>query len=185
MNDFCNVYNLSNLVKEPTRFRNPDNPSRIDLFLTNHLKCFQSTVTIKTGISDFHKMVIAVLKIFYKKQKPNIIHYRYYKTFSTNLFKEELNNELLSIDNNKAELAQFTNTALSILDKHAPIKRKYIRANDSAFMTKDLREAIMQRSKLRQKFLKERTNDSQHLYNKLRNLYVSLLRKRKETILNK
>ena len=96
-----------------------------------------------------------------------------------------MNNELLSIDNNKAELAQFTNTALSILDKHAPIKRKYIRANDSAFMTKDLGEAIMQRSKLRQKFLKERTNDSQHLYNKLRNLYVSLLRKRKETILNK
>ena len=63
------------------------------------------------------------------------------------------------------------------LDKHAPIKTKYIRANNSAFMTKDLRAAIMQRSKLRQKNLKERTNNSKHLCNMQRNLCVSLLRK--------
>ena len=151
MNDFCNVYNLSNLVKEPTCFKNPDNPSCIDLFLTNCPKCFQSTMTIETGISGFHKMVITVLKTFYKKQKPKIIHYRNYKTFNANLFKEELNIESI-IDNNDAELVEFTNTVLSILDKHAPIKRKYIRANNSSFMTKELRAAIMQRSKLRQKF---------------------------------
>ena len=58
---------------------------------------------------------------FYKKQKPKIIHYRNYKTFNANLFKEELNNELLNIDINNAELVEFTNTVLSILDKHAPI----------------------------------------------------------------
>ena len=38
----------------------------------------------------------------------------------------------------------------------------------------------MQRSKLRQKFLKERTNDAKHLYNWQRNLCVSLLRKTKK-----
>ena len=85
----------------------------------------------------------------------------------------------MSADNNNSELVEFTITVLSILDKHAPIKRKYIRANNSAFMTKELRAAIMQRSKLRQKFLKERTNDSKHLYNRQRNLCVSLLRKMK------
>ena len=79
-------------------------------------------MTMETGISDFHKMVITVLKIFYKKQKPKIIHYRNYKTFNANLFKEELNNELLNIDINNAELAEFTNTILSLLDKHARIE---------------------------------------------------------------
>ena len=54
-----------------------------------------------------------------------------------------------------------------------------MRANNSAFMIKELRAALMQRSKLRQKFLKERTNDSKHLYNRKRNLCVSLLRKMK------
>ena len=46
-------------------------------------------------------------------------------------------------------------------------------------MRKELRAAIMQRSKLRQKFLKERTNNSKHFYNRQRKLYVSLLRKTK------
>ena len=101
-------------------------------------------------------------EIFYKKQKPKIIHYINYKTFSANLFKEELKNELLSIDINNTELIGFTNTVLSILDKHATIKRKYIRAKNSALMTKELRAAVMQKSKLTQIFLKERTNDSKH-----------------------
>ena len=102
MNDFCNVYNFSNFVKEPTCYKNPDNTSCIDLFLTNRPKCFQSTMTMETGISDFHKMVMTVLKIFYKKQKPKIIYYRNNKTINANLFKEELNNELLNIDINNA-----------------------------------------------------------------------------------
>ena len=59
VNEFCNIYNLSNLFKEPTCYKNPDNPSSIDLFLANRPKCFQNM--IKTGISDFHKMVITVL----------------------------------------------------------------------------------------------------------------------------
>ena len=85
----------------------------------------------------------------------------------------------MSIDIINAGLVEFISTVLSVLDKHATIKRKYIRANNSAFMTKELKVAIMQRSKLRQKFLKERTNDSKHLCNKQRNLCVSLLQKTK------
>ena len=53
-------------------------------------------------------------EIFYKKQKPKIIHYRNYKTFNANLFKEELNNELLNIDINNAELVEFTSSFISI-----------------------------------------------------------------------
>ena len=35
LNDFCDIYNLKNLVKESTCFKNPGNPSYVDLFLTN------------------------------------------------------------------------------------------------------------------------------------------------------
>ena len=35
LNDFCDIYNLKNLVKKPTCFKNPDNHSSIDLFLTS------------------------------------------------------------------------------------------------------------------------------------------------------
>ena len=42
-----------------------------------------------------------------------------------------------------------------IFNKHVPIKRKYVRANEAPFMTKELHKAIMKRSRLRNKFLKK------------------------------
>ena len=42
----------------------------------------------------------------------------------------------------------FKYTITESLKKHAPLKRKYLRANYSNFITKELIKAIMQRSKL-------------------------------------
>ena len=58
-------------------------------------------------------------------------------------------------------------------------KNKYIRANNSNYITKALRKEIMHRSRLRNKFLRERTKESKIAYNKQRNICVSLLRKTK------
>ena len=63
-----------------------------------------------------------------------------------------------------------------IFNKHAPIKRKYIRANEVPFMTNDLHKAIMERSKLRNKFLKSRTLSDMEHYTSQRNLYKKLLK---------
>ena len=148
MNDFSNVYNLFSLVKEPTCFKNPYNSSCIDLFLTNYTRSFQNTLTKETGISDIHKMIITVMNVFYKKQKSKIIPYRSYKNFDNQVFRREFNSELLKIDLNNAKLPKFTEIFLSIFDKHAPKKQKLIRANNCNFVTKNLRKAIMKRSKL-------------------------------------
>ena len=183
LNDFCNAYNLRKMVKEETCFKNPENPSCIDLFLINRPRCFQNTVAVETGISDFHKMVVTVLKVFYKKQKPKISQYRKYDNFNNDLFREELNNELLNVDLNNAELSEFTETFMSLLDKYAPKEQKYIQANNANFMTKSLKKATMLRSKFRNRFLKEKTEESKSLYNKQRNICVSLLRKTKKNLL--
>ena len=47
-------------------------------------------------------------------------------------------------------------------------------------MTKDLHKAIMKRSRLRNKFLRDRTDISREEYKKQRNLCVSLLKKAKK-----
>ena len=67
LNGFCNVYHLVSLAKEPTCFKNPYNQSCIDLFCANLQRSFKNTLTIETGISDFYKSVITVMKVFYKK----------------------------------------------------------------------------------------------------------------------
>ena len=179
-NGFCNGYNLFYLVKEPTCFKNPYNPSCIDLFLTNRPRSFQNTLTIETSISNFHKMVITVMKVFYKKQKPKInIQYRSYKNFNNQVFQRDLKSEVLKIDLNNAELSEFTEIFLSILDKYSPNKQKFVPANNSNFVTKNLRKAIMKRSKLRNKYFRERTNEAKSFYNKQRNLCMSILHKNK------
>ena len=40
MLDFCESYKLKSLIKQPTCFKNPENPSCIDLFLTNRPQVF-------------------------------------------------------------------------------------------------------------------------------------------------
>ena len=50
------------------------------------------------------------------------------------------------------EYDTFLRTFLKILDKCAPMKKKYLRANHA----KKVRKAIMIRSKLRNKFLKDK-----------------------------
>ena len=59
---FCQIYNLKNMINEPTCFKNPLNPSSIDVILTNQTSRFSNNCTLETGISDHHKMTITVLK---------------------------------------------------------------------------------------------------------------------------
>ena len=75
MKNFCHVYGCKNIFKDKTCFKNPINPNCIELIITNRPKSFQESEVIETGLSDFHKMSLTVMKVFYNKQKPKIIQY--------------------------------------------------------------------------------------------------------------
>ena len=62
---------------------------------TTYLALLKNQDVSKTRISDFHKMVITVMKVFYKKQELKIIQCRSYKNFDNEVFQRELNSELL------------------------------------------------------------------------------------------
>ena len=69
---------------------------------------------------------------------------------------------------------------MNILKKHAPMKQKYLGANQGRFMAKDLHKTIMKGSRIRNKFLRDRADISREEYKKQRNLCVSLLKKAKQ-----
>ena len=100
-------------------------------------------------------MVVTVTKTHCKKQKPKTIQYRNYKHSQEQSFNFELNNELMKADINNAELKEFNEIFLKVLDKHALRKQKYIRYNNSNYITKALQKEIMHRSRLHNKFLRE------------------------------
>ena len=98
-------------------------------------------------------MVVSVFKTSFKKQKPKIVTYRDYKCFDNGKFRESL---LTCFSTGKdISYDTFENLVLQTLGKMAPIKQKHIRGNQSPFVNKDIHKAIMTRTRLRNRFLKE------------------------------
>ena len=165
---FCETYKLLNLVKHPTCFKNPENPSCIDLLLTNKPLSFQTTTMIETGLSDFHKMVVAVMKIHFPKMKPRVIRYQKDKTFNNDAFVNTLRHELTKQKKllDKKGLDAFSEICSDVLDKHAPQRKRYLRSNHKPFMNKEISKAIVTRTRLRNRFLKNRSNRNRDLFRK-------------------
>ena len=91
---FGESYFLENMEKKPTCFKNPAKSICNDLITTNKPVIFQNAKTYKTGFSDFHKFVVSIMKLSYKKIPPSMIKYRDYKKFSNEHFKNSLNENL-------------------------------------------------------------------------------------------
>ena len=112
------------------------------------------------------------MKDFYKKQSPNIIRYRSYRNFNNEIFINEVENNILKKYSEKSnlEFEIFKNEVDHILEKHAPIKKRYIRANQAPFIDKTISKHIMKRSRLRNKFLNTKSDIDRKAYNAQRNL---------------
>ena len=125
MKIFGEIYKLRNLIKQPTCFQNPDNLTCTDLILTNKLLSFKSTYVIETELSDFYKMIVAVMKMHFPKMKPQVVSYRKYKDFHNETFLDSLRHELNVQGQflNEKGLDAFSTICTEIFDKHAPKKR--------------------------------------------------------------
>ena len=139
------LHELKNLVKEKTCFKNVSNPSCIDLLLTNNALSFQHTETVSTSLLGFHKLVLTV-----SISKPREVHYKNYKKFASLRFSVDLKN---AFAHEKIESCiKFDKVIMTVLNRHAPLKKKLLRANLSSYMSRTLRKAIMRRSYLEKKY---------------------------------
>ena len=181
MKAFCDNYNLTSHIKQPICYKNPNNPTCIHLILSNTPRSFKSTCVIETGLSDFHLMTLTVMKKSFRKFHLRLINYRSYKNFSNEAFRECLLEKLSKeiFENNDEGLQRFCDINLKVINQHAPQKFKYVRGNQMPFMTKQLSKEIMKRPRLRNNFLRNRTEENKILYNRQRNYCVSLLQKSK------
>ena len=58
---------------------------------------------LKQKCSNFHKRTVKIIKQYFPKQKPKVIMYRDYQNFRNDLFRAELDNEILKYDLNNIE----------------------------------------------------------------------------------
>ena len=126
---FCSNFNLTSMINKPTCYKNPDKPTCIDLILTNCPGSFQNSCVIGTGLSDFHKMIVTIMKTSNRKIEPRVINYREYKSFSTS---EGFRNSLLEnvkgklSGNSDKSFSNFINTCNTVLDKQLPNKKSML-----------------------------------------------------------
>ena len=123
--------------------------SCIDLILTNCPKNFQESLTLETGLLDFHKMVLTVFKSKAPNLTPKVVSYWKYKHFDSHEFELEVLNKLSMQDHSAMDYKNFKDTIIDSLNKHVPLKRKYLRTHHSNFITKELSKAIIFRGKIR------------------------------------
>ena len=64
------------------------------------------------------------------------------------MFRNDLPSELISKNVENKDLDSFKATVQCIFNRHAPLREKYVRCNQAAFLNKNLRKAIMTRSRL-------------------------------------
>ena len=152
--------------------------------MANHPKSFHLSSVFETGLSDFHKLTLTVLKTFHVKHKPKIIHYRNLNHSDNASFRVDLLQELSLENVLPGEFEKVKYISSKVLNIHAPIKEKHVRCNQSPFMSKQLRKAIMTRTRLLNKYRKDDIAGNLFAYKRQRNFCVKLLRKSKNNFYN-
>ena len=111
-------------------------------------------------LSDFHLMALTVMRKNFKNNKRGVINYRSHNNFSNEYYRKCLFNGLKreTFVSNDRGFEKFFDMSIKLLNKHASIKKKYKRGNQMPFVTKDLFKAIMKILKLRNNYLKNKTD---------------------------
>ena len=69
----------------------------------------------------------------------------------------------MTSENNDTEFDRFKTALDEAIQRHAPIKKRYVRANQASFINKKINKETMKRSRLRNKFLNTKSDiDRRH-----------------------
>ena len=114
----------TSVIEQPTCFKNPENPRCINLTLTNKPWSFQSTCVIETGLFDFHRMTVFVLRTHFCKLPPKVATCRDFKKFENEKFMDSLKLILNNQDVDYTKNPQlFFELCRNELEHHAPRKK--------------------------------------------------------------
>ena len=111
-------------------------------------------------------MAVTVTKMTFQKLKLRIINYRDYKFFHNVRYRNDLLQEISNsyLEFNDNGFSGFFDICRTTFDQHAPRKKKYARSNHMLFIKKTLSKEIMKQTKLRNKFLKDSTEENRNRY---------------------
>ena len=173
LQDVMDVYDLKNLIHEPTCFKSKTGTC-LDLILTESCRRVSGTININTGVSDFHHLVGFSTKLQLPRVKKSKIIYRTYKKFDETLFKSDMDMapfHVGDIFDDITDVCWFMQSLLcNVIESHAPLKQRKPVKMPVPFMNSELRKACHKRAMSQNRYFKMgRTNNLWESYRKHRN----------------
>ena len=126
-------------------------------------------------------MIFTIFRSTFIRLSPKINKYRNCKGFNENISYHELDQINQSeIYQSEDPHSKLTEIFQEILQKHAPLKSKQVRGNHAPFMNKELSKVIVNKSRLRNKYLKWPSRENFLAYKKRKNKCKTLTRTKKK-----
>ena len=170
----CDIFDLQNLVKDPTCFTKNASPSLNDVILTNAPNQCMNVLNFNCGLSDVHNFISVQFKRNIAIRKTIMKSYRSFKNFSQDNFISDLNkvdfDSIVSDNNVDLAYSHFETVFINIANKHAPLKSRKTLPKPAPFMNSVLRKAVYKKKMLHNKYLKHRSNKNWEKYRLQRNL---------------
>ena len=138
LKEVCDIFDLSNMVVDPTYFTKGASASLNDVILyTNNYNC---------GISDVHNIISIQMKGNLPSNKKELKCFRSFKNIDQEKFTEDLNKidfDKITDQNDVNKMySDFEEAFIQTVDKHAPVKQRKPCQNPASFINKELRKAV-------------------------------------------
>jgi len=187
--DVFQIHGLKNLIRGPTCFKSEENPSLVDLILTNQPQKVLSHFNHFIGISDFHSLVCIAMRLSRPRLEKRTITYRSYKHFNQSAYVHDLSSTPFHIanlfDDVDDQLWAYETLLHEVVNDHAPLKTKTVRGRHCPYMHNELRKAINVKGMLHRKYLRNRSRTSWEDYRRQRNKVTKMKRLSIQVYFNK
>ena len=164
LTELCDIFDLTNMVKEPTCFPKNSNPSLLDVILTNKPSTFNGTRICDTGLSDVHRLVACVMKNTVKQKRNGKTTYRSFKNLDETALLRDIENaplHIADIFDDIDDICWAHEKLLSeVIDEHIPVKERKQRPSKATYTNGRLRKEINYKKKLRRTFENSRTTNN-------------------------
>ena len=86
-------------------------------------KQFLKSTVVETGLSDFHKLIVTVMKSHSPKRTPNIVTYRKVSNFDKAKFIDEISFNLTKHNLHELTLQASISMFKTVFEEHTPLEK--------------------------------------------------------------
>lgn len=175
LKNVCDIFDFVNLVKSPTCFTKGAPATLNDVILTNRSTLCQNIQNFNCGLSDVHNIISVQIKGTIPRINKKFVEYRSFKNFDQEFFLNDLEQKNLNsivdkCDNVNSAYENFESEFISVINKHAPMKKKKPVDKPVPFMNKNLKRAIYKKRMSFNKYNRCKNKQNWEIYRKQRNL---------------